>query len=227
METSKTNFNGSDANFNVFQTNLMTYLLSKGLAFTITTEETTTGKALQAKWNDSYAKVSNPATKTPVATQAKNDARKDYVKWLRLMVDKYIAGNDKITNDVRRSLGLTVKDTTPTPKPIPTTIPFMEINVQKPLEHSGSLWSNTFIGEKRKKQKRPTGVAFALVRWIIADKEPVEIDDMKHIIITSDSKFTLNFAKTDKGKKVYYTACWCNSKGQMGDWGKVVEAIIN
>ncbi|MDR0790297.1 MAG: hypothetical protein LBO06_05845 [Bacteroidales bacterium] len=227
MSETKSNFQAPDANFNVFQINIMTYFGSKGLPFTMTAEELAAGKALQTKWTTAWAKVSNPATKTPVAVQEKNDARKEFVKWLRLMVDKYIAGNDKVTNDVRRSLGLTVKDTTPTPKPVPTAIPFMEINVQKPLEHSGSLWSNTFVGQKQKKQKKPTGVALAMVRWIVADVEPKEIDDMEHVILTSDSKFVLNFAKGDRGKHVYYTACWVNSKGQTGDWCKVIEVLIN
>ncbi|MDR1848215.1 MAG: hypothetical protein LBR17_08920, partial [Bacteroidales bacterium] len=40
---------------------------------------------------------------------------------------------------------------------------FLEINVQKPLEHDGTLWSNTFKGEKRKNQKKPVGVTLAMV----------------------------------------------------------------
>ncbi|MDR2824881.1 MAG: hypothetical protein LBB41_06760, partial [Prevotellaceae bacterium] len=56
---------------------------------------------------------------------------------------------------------------------------------------------------------------------------PKEIDDLKHIIITSDSNFRLHFSLADVGKKVFYTACWCNSKGEMGDWCKLIEATIN
>ncbi|MDR1005304.1 MAG: hypothetical protein LBL74_00370 [Bacteroidales bacterium] len=228
METTRNNFSGSDANYNNFQSKLLAYLFdAKQLAFTPTADEKTEGARLQKVWIEGYALVVNPSTKTTVSVKNKDDARKEYTKFLRNMVNKYIFGNDNITDSTRVDLGLTVKDTTPTPVEPPKDIPFFAIDFSKKGVHQGSLWTNTFVGEKKRKQKRPKGVALAVIRWDVADKPPVNYEDLKHLLLTSDSHFTLQFTQDMKGKTVYYAACWSNSKGEMGAWTEIINAIIN
>ncbi|MDR1847908.1 MAG: hypothetical protein LBR17_07340 [Bacteroidales bacterium] len=227
MGATNDNLRGSDANFDAFQVKLMNYFHEPSLPFPITDDELREGDKNQEKWAAAYAKCLDHETKTTVTVLEKNNARKTFVAWLSLMIDKYIWGNDEISDDQRRALGLTVKDTIPTPIPAPTSIPFMEINTQSPLEHNVTLWSNTAIGMKKRNQKKPKGVILALVRWDVSEVVPEVREDLKNVLLTGDVKFKLEFNYNQRGKKVYYTACWVNAKGETGDWCNLTEALIN
>jgi len=227
MQESKKNFSASDFEYDKFQEKLVAFFISKSLKFTISTDESKKVKELQAEWIRTFSLSADPSTKTKVVTLEKTESRKALTEYLRFLVAKHITGNDKVTNGDRESLGLTVKDKKPTPVPKPVDVPFMEIDFKIRGQHNGALWTNTFIGEKKRKQKRPKGVAFAVVRWGILPNEPRNIEDLPSLILTSDSKFTINFSKENKGKTVYYAACWSNAKGQMGAWTEITNVIIN
>jgi len=227
MQESAKNFSASDFEYDKFQSRLVTFLINKSLKFTILTEESKKVKDLQAEWTRTFNLFADPSTKTKIITLEKTESRKVLTEYLRFLVGKYITGNDKVTNGDRESLGLTVRDKKPTPVQKPVDVPFMEIDFKIRGQHSGSLWTNTFVGEKKRKQKKPKGVAFAVVRWGILPNEPTNTEDLPHLILTSDSKFTINFSKENKGKTVYYVACWSNAKGQMGAWTEITNVIIN
>jgi hypothetical protein len=123
-----------------------------------------------------------------------------------------------------------VKDKFPTPVPIPSEIPFLEIDFGKKSRHTGYLWSNTEVGERRKNQKKPVGVIMGVVRWGVFDtheEPPQSISDLRYLLFTSDCKFTLNFWKERVGKKIYYSACWLNTRGEVGTWTSIISAVVN
>ena len=71
-----------------------------------------------------------PDTRSKAATTAKNEAKKALHHDLIVFIAKYIDNNDTITPLIRDKLGLTVKDTTHSPIPAPTTYPEFFVKVK-------------------------------------------------------------------------------------------------
>jgi hypothetical protein len=227
MNVTKNNFEASDAIFNVFQANLAKYFSLTHTEFTMSIDEGKKLTALSNRWSETYAEVINPATKTKITVLAKNEARKEYVAFLRLLVDKYIQSNDGITDETRKELGLTVRDKVRTPVPVPTGIPFIVIDFSTAREHRIFFGTPDPTGKEKVSRRKPKGVKGCRIAYKIGLPEPNSIKDLNNSVLDTNSPAVLEFDFEQVGLTVFYSACWFNDKGETGQWSNITKAIIN
>ena len=172
-----------------------------------------------AAWNLAWAKYENPKTRTPVITGDKNAARADYEKPLSVIVG-ILKVNPLVTDSERRSLGINIRDTTPTPVPVPTSFPVVEIDSSQ-----RRCITIAFRDSESKSAAKPKGVHGAEIRWLIADERP-EIEDLTNSDIDTRTPYTLEFTEAQRGKTVWICLRWQNTRGEKGKWGDIERAII-
>ncbi|MDR1960337.1 MAG: hypothetical protein LBQ54_15100, partial [Planctomycetaceae bacterium] len=96
----------ADAAFNSWQYQLADALFSYATAWGIPAASITQLQNQRANWDGAYSWVTNPATKTKARVLAKNEARKEYEKFLRGLLKQYITYNPAVSDRDRVNMGL-------------------------------------------------------------------------------------------------------------------------
>jgi hypothetical protein len=213
---------GADAQFNTFQSVVVNSVEKNAELWLIPADVVTDVAALRAKWESAYSVVENPATKTSVAVQAKNSARNEYEKQLRMLLKSYITYNPKVSDEDKMAMGLPLHKTTRTPVPVPDTVPDVT-EIDRNMIRCITLYFRDSGSDHRAK---PAGVQGAVVKWILSDTPPSGIDVFTHSALDTKSPITLEFTEQERGKVVYFALAWQNTKGEMGHFGEIQSSIV-
>jgi hypothetical protein len=172
------------------------------------------------RWDNGFGLYQNPATRTPLITFEKNEARKEYEPLLRKLVG-ILEYNTKVTDDDRREMGIVIRSSSHTPIPVPTTYP--EYRVATDVLRRLTVHFHDQGSEHRGK---PAGVSGAVIRWALLDTPPQNVDDLHHSALDTSSPFTVEFSEEQRGSRVYFCLAWQNPKGEKGPWSEIQSAII-
>ena len=172
-----------------------------------------------AKWRLAWERYDNPKTRTPVITGDKNAVRVDYEKSLSQLVG-ILKLNPLVTDSERRALGINIRDTMPTPVPVPTSFPVVAIDSSQ-----RRCITIAFRDSETNLAAKPKGVHGAEIRWLIADEQP-EIDELTNSDIDTRTPYTLEFTEAQRGKTIWICLRWQNTRGEKGKWGDIEKAII-
>jgi hypothetical protein len=168
------------------------------------------------KWDD----YENPATRTPVITFAKREARNKYEALLRVLVSN-LQSNTLVSDDDRKAMGIVIRPKTHKPTPAPASYPGFTIDTS--IIRCLILYFFDIVSKARAK---PHGVHGAEIRWAILDAPPTHIDELINSGFDTRSPFTLEFDESQRGKTVYFCLRWENTTGEKGPWSEIVSAII-
>lgn len=151
----------------------------------------------------------------------KNERLKVVKAATRKIKNKYIDHNDVVTNVMRERLGLPIRKRSRSLKPVPIDIPILEVI---PINNRQHLLKalNPSDGKKRKPEKTEK------VRYVseIRDIAPTNAGELRHSVSRRKTTTLFIYNESDRGKRVFYSACYENSKGDLGPWGDIIEAII-
>lgn len=122
-----------------------------------------------------------------------------------------VQANPGTTDEQRRDLKISIRDTDPTPIPAPTDIPQLVITNQL----NNRIEFRLFAADGSK--ARPEGATGAYIYCWIGDDVPAELIDWKFRGKATRSKNEMTFS-TDlpAGTVVRLTSMWVNAKGQPG-----------
>jgi PIN domain nuclease of toxin-antitoxin system len=151
----------------------------------------------------------------------KHEKRDALIATVRNIKNKYIDYNDIITNPDRERLGLPVRDRNPTPKPKPVGRPLLKVRPTNNRQHT-----ITAINQETGKKTKPENVHGVRFVWEIRDTAPTNADDLRRSVFRIKTVEVFDYSEEDRGKKVFYAACYENAKGDAGPWSDIVEAII-
>ena len=151
----------------------------------------------------------------------KDEKQKALKADLRNVKNKFIDYNDAISDADRDRLGLPQHDHTPTPKPRPTSRPTLEVLPTNTRQHTV-----TAINQKTGKKTKPNDAYGVRFVWEIRDAPPASADDLRHSVFRRKVVEVFDYTEEDRGKKVFYVACYENAKGETGTWSDIVEGII-
>ena len=175
----------------------------------------------RSRWNTAIGVFQDPGKRTPSVVQEKNDARAEYEPVLRTFIQGYLMHNPLVTDADRLKMELPIYDRKPTPAPAPETYPKIDVDFSLRARHIIHVRDS-----KSKGSGRPPHVAgFEIWRRIGGDTEPV-VTDMQLVEQAVHSPHTLEYAFTERGKKVWYIIRWVNTRGEKGPWSEIVSAII-
>jgi hypothetical protein len=142
-----------DAAFNNWQYQLADAIGSHATAWGIPAAAITQLQNQRANWDGTYSWITNPATKTKPRVLAKNEARKEYVAFLRKFLKQYITYNPAVSDEQRVAMGLPVHDTKPTPVPPPSTMPVGKVDISVHRRHTIRVQDSVHTG-----RGKPPGV---------------------------------------------------------------------
>jgi hypothetical protein len=178
-------------------------------------------QALHDAFIEAYRIGTDPNTRTTTAVGIKNAARAKVVQSTRELV-RVIQSARTTTNDMRTSLGITVRDVEPTPVPAPDTAP--ELVLRSILGRRAEvLLVDSSSGRRFGK---PEGVFGAQIYCCIADGDPPEeLNQWTLLATTTRAHVEVEMPIfIPAGAKVRLTACWINPTAQPGPLGPVINA---
>jgi hypothetical protein len=171
-----------------------------------------------------YETIYNAAkgeNRTKALILEKNEKRGALKSDVRNIKNKYIDYNDTVPDPDRERLGVPIRDRKPTPKPKPTSRPMLEVLPTNNRQHTA-----TAINQATGKKTKPEDAYGVNYSWEIRDTAPANAEDLRHSVFRRKTTEVFDYEEGDRGKRVYYAACYENAKGESGPWSDIVEAII-
>lgn len=206
----------SDAEFNLWQDNLISNVEPNAEAWGIPAADITALKSKQTPWTATFAKAASKTNRTSADVRAKNDARKEYESALRGFIAEWLAKNSKVTDSDRERLGITVRSTSRTPVSRPATSPVGTVDFSVRLQHSIHFSDSTLPGKAK-----PDGVHGAEIWAKVGDAA-----DFSYLATDTRTPYIATYDDGDAGKTVSYRLRWVNTRGEQGPWSSVISAII-
>jgi hypothetical protein len=177
-------------------------------------------EAQRAKCNTLHAKCKTPA-RSHVDVEAKNKAFETFIGNLRKYIENHLQHNDNMTDEIRAELGIHIRQ---------------KASKQKVVNRPPVITADTSIlrellflfyvhGSKRKgKPPKTHGCKF---RYLISDHPPASIAELVNVEVATGSSLRLKFSEADRGKKVYYAACWViEHDNEEGEYSEIFVAIV-
>ncbi|MDR2797304.1 MAG: hypothetical protein LBB80_03080 [Treponema sp.] len=219
--TSRKNFvPPADGAFLEWVKNLLAYTAAHATAWNIPPEEITELQTLLTIFEEAYEKVQNP-NRGKADTGAKNDARHALEQQVRWFINARIRYNPKVSPEDLDHMNLPRHDATPTPHPRPTTYPEYEVRIKGFRLLEVAFWD---AGVRSK--GKPAGIQGAKLCWGVFDEAPKNPEALPHSVFATRSPYILEFQEEDRGKRVWFSLCWENSKREQGPWGLMMQALI-
>jgi hypothetical protein len=211
----------SEDGFNDFQETLLPYLMQHSQAWGLTEPQIVPLTIEQTTYRNAWIAARDPATRTPAAIKARQDAHKTYTKLLRNFVAAYLAHNPLVTDEDRINMGLTVHKTTHTPQPVPKTQPGVKITLVSP----GRVIVDFFdaANNHHAKARNTHGVEIGTT---IRDTAPTTDDDFTKSVFDTHSPYTFDFDLSQRGKTLWIRLRWENNRGEKGPWSEIFSIII-
>lgn len=187
-------------------------------------------KALEA-WNLRYPAHVAAQQVAEGARAAKQQAREELERQVR-PVTNFIQGYTTTTDAEREVIGITVRDTSKTPSPTPTSAPMVQVEGGQRLTHR-LRFTDTAAPTRRGK---PPGTIGAEV-WLALtppgqpapppnSAAPGGSDAYKFLSVSSRGNLQTDFPSADAGKTAFYTLRWVSTRGEKGPWSEVASATV-
>jgi len=177
---------------------------------------------LQTTWDTKWAVAQDKESRTSADVEGKDNARVAYETALRAFVKEWITPNNKITNQERKDMNVTVPDTQRTRVPVPANAPGVSVKELKHLQHILRIIDPTEPGSRAK----PEGVRSAQVYIYFGDNDPGDNNLYTFYGNANRFKFAVDFVAADRGKLVWYIARWENTRGEIGPWSNPTSATV-
>jgi hypothetical protein len=212
----------SDRAFLAFVTQLLKALAKLLATLKVPPEVVAPVSALYNDFEAKFAVSEDENTRTKVTVAAKNEARRALEAAVRQLVAEYLAKNHLMTNEYRTELGLPIPDKHPTRSHVAKEAPEIDVDT------SVSEQVTYFIYQKgaKNRQGKPADQTGSELVWAILEAPPQDREELTHSEYTTTHTLLVRHRLKDRGKKVYASARWENSRGQKGPWSKIMSVVI-
>jgi hypothetical protein len=187
-------------------------------------------EALSA-WIASYAAHVTAQQKAEGARQAKDVARAALEKEVR-PITNFVQGYPKTTNADRAEMGITVRDTSKTPSPTPTSAPVVQVESGQRLTHRLKF---TDAAAPTRRGKPPGTIGAEVWLALTPTGQPAPPlnppgagggGSYKFLSVSSRGNLQTDFPSAEAGKTAYYALRWVSTRGEKGPWSEVAAATV-
>ena len=175
-------------------------------------------------WSAAYPAHVSAQQRAEGARQAKDSARAALEKEVR-PITNFIQTYFNTSNADRAEIGITVRDTSPSPVPAPTSRPLALVESGQRLMHNLRLVDES----TPTRRARPAGVlgAEVWVKLVDADQPaPTNPAALTFLTMTTKPTFRADFKPGEGGKTAVYMARWINTRGEKGPWSEITTATV-
>lgn len=209
-----------DTKFDLFQDVLYNQASTNKGSWNIPDAPVTALGNLKSAWDTAWADADNEGNRTSAQVQTKNDARKMYEAGIRKFTRQYLRFNNSVSNAERVVMGITIPDREPSPAPVPTTNPTLNIGTEDVGMHRV-----VFYDEFHNTKGKPRFVAYCDIRYHIGTEAPTHPDEYGTPRVATKNPVIVNHYGFS-GQRVYYIARWVNSRNEPGPWSPVFSGIV-
>ncbi len=177
-----------------------------------------------ALWAAAYPAHVAAQQRAEGARQAKDAARAALEKEVR-PVTNFVQGYPKTTNADRAEMGITVRDTSPTPAPAPSSRPLALVESGQRLTHQLRLVDES----TPTRRARPKGVQRAEVFVALTEPglpAPANPGEYRYIGSVTRGETTLSFESDKGGLQAHYLSRWVSTSGANGPWSETASATV-
>lgn len=200
-----------DAEFSDWLDNFSTLLTASPATYGLVSGDATAVSAKNAAFQAAYSAAINPVTRTAVTIAVKDAARADAEEVVRPYAVS-ISLNSGVDVGDKAAIGVTVRSTTPTPIPPPTTTPAMALRQATPLEILIG-YSDTSLPAGKAKPFGAIGIEVWQSVGVVAAVDPAQCN---YVGTFTKSPLRLAYISADRGKVVTLFARWVTKSGSGG-----------
>lgn len=216
----------NDAGFNNWVVNFDTLLTAAPTTYGLVAGDATAVAAVVAPWVAAYALATNPSTRTPVTIADKDAARLAAENLIRPLAVS-ISLNGGVANMDKTAIGVTVRITTPTPVPPPTTQPALSLESAVHNVHFLRYYDTTTPDTKAK----PPGVTGLQIFRSIGTTPASDPTTATYVDTWTKSPNTVGYDGTNVGKIATYFGRWVTRSGTggqsaVGPWSAPLAVAI-
>jgi hypothetical protein len=195
-----------------FAANLSSKISATPLLYNLVAADAVLTASAVANYVAAVALTLDPVTKTTVTIAARDVSRTALIAQLKAVKKKVDAAQPPIAPNRREELGLPPRDVTPTPVPVPSTRPM--VNIMSVVGQSVKLrLSDESTPDSRRK---PAGVSEAEVFTFIGANPPANPLDWHYEGQATKTSFIITFPTGNGTSPVWIAARWCNTRGEAG-----------
>jgi len=212
----------ADSEFNDWVKIFAEYINLNHLALGLTVEQNTDLQALLATWIADYdAHIAEQATATSFV-EKKDDSRKFLEDKVRELTN-LMQASTTVTDEQKAALQITIRKTTKTPTPVPTTRPIGIIDNRNRLEHSIK-----FVDEETPNSiKKPDGIRGCEIWHKVDGAPPVDETEVTYVASDTRTPYIVHYDGADAGKMVHYMLRWINTRNEHGPWSETISTTVS
>jgi hypothetical protein len=169
-------------------------------------------------WNEAYAATLVPHI--PQANSEKKRARAASERALRQFVNRFLR-YEPVTDIDRDKIGVPNRRANRTPHTSVHENVEFELRLRNIREVAVDFWVKDASGKGK-----PLGYNGAVIVWAILDEPPADILNLTRHTTATKTPHIFTFDEDQRGKRVYFAACWQNERGLTGAWSEIQSAII-
>jgi hypothetical protein len=177
-----------------------------------------------AGWQKDYPAHVKAQAAAEGARQAKDVARTALEKEVR-PITNFVQGYTKTTDADRATIGITVRDTSKTPSPTPTSAPVVQVESGQRLTHR-LRFTDAAAPTRRGKPPGTIGAEVWLALTPTGQPAPPLGDSYKFLSVSSRGNLQTDFPSAEAGKTAYYALRWVSTRGEKGPWSEVAAATV-
>ncbi len=235
----------ADGAFDEWQLNFLTYLAANAFTLGIGAADIIVLQLAQTDWTKGYEGIRRLAAELRAIAAEKARARAAYTALIR-SATRRIQARTKTTDEERRSLGIRVRDVTPTASPAPAVRPHVQVSMAERLRHrvlvlnestgagasagaGGGRGSGGRVSPGGLRRAKPRGVIGAELFVALTEPHaaaPADPAAFRYISLVTAGSAVVEFASPDAGQTAHYLARWISTRGAKGPWSETASATV-
>jgi hypothetical protein len=178
-------------------------------------------KVKQRIYADAYLAWQDPAERTKSKIVALRDAKEKLIPAYREL-NGFLKNSPNVSNEDLVKMSLSQRSSNkPTPVPVPASYP--DLTVEPAGVRQVKL---SWRDHNSKGTAKPKGVGGAVLKWAILPAQPASIAELTNSALDTKTPYVFSFDENRRGQMLYVAAAWQNTRGEMGNWSEIVNAII-
>ena len=212
---------GGDAEFSTWQANFVTYANANLAALGLVAADLTPIVAAQPTWTASLT-AHVAAQANAQSKRAAKDASRTALETLIRALVRRLQASPAVNDAERQSLGINVRDTTPTTAGAPISRPVVKVDSSQRMRHVIAFAD----AATPTRTAKPAGVMGAEIWVKIGDPVPTDPNQCTFLALDSRTPYTADYAGADGGKTAHYMLRWVSTNGDKGPWSETASATI-
>ena len=178
-------------------------------------------KTAQGDWTTAYPAHIKAQQDALAATQAKERARRNLERLVRLAARK-LNGHPGVDNGIRTLVGLPAQDGVRTPQSPPATRPVVNLLMTHPL----TLLIDFHDELTPRRAARPKGVRGCQIWVYVGDTTPADVSAYRFVTLATRAPYSHQHEDASGGRTAFYLLRWQGTKGATGPFSEVVQLFI-